>query len=552
VVEREIVVPEQAPISTEDGLVAPCIAMGLNDALYACDGWSAAESWPDGGPVRWVEETARLVLQVPAQVSHVGIELWAPRRFGAPAPVAQLTLHDEFLPPGPDVTPPLEVSFRLQSGRWQVLECPLRPFGLGHSVRVVCTLRLQWRVPPRLSALWRRRVAVRRVWLRGDRVSAADVTIIVLNWNRRDDTIACLESLAAAELGGARILVVDNGSRDGSVEALRARDPAQPILALPENRGYAGGNNAGIRAALAAGAKAVLLLNNDAQVAADFLAPLLWVMNSHARVAAVSSSIIRAGHETLELAYLRVHFGHGLVRRIGVNALPSEGFAERREVEVAIGCSLLVSAEALRAIGPFDDAYFAYHEEVDWCFRARQAGWQVHYQPLSRVFHGGSKSTAALVRPLASARGRGKPALPNATPLSWNPVRTYLGARNAVRFMRRHGRWWQQVYFVAATAYHVPLELLAVVMNHEEELLLGLWNYRIALAWFLFGPPETRSFGRCACGLVAAPWRLLVGLPREILAHHRSGHTAQLVEHCRGLWDGLRNHPPHLQRLGLQ
>jgi len=552
VAEPGVAVAADAPISTEDAIVAACVVVGENDALHGVDGWSSVDTWRNGPPVRWVATEARLLLQVPAEVSHVGIELWVPGRWLGPAPTAQLTLRDQYAPLDADSQPPLDVSFRLQPGRWQVLECPLRPFGLGDSQRVVCTLRLQWRRAAH-GWTWRReRAAVRRVWLRGARVQARDVTIVVLNWNRRDDTLRCLDSLAGAALDGARVLVVDNGSHDGSIAAIHARDPQQAILALPENRGYAGGNNAGIRSAVADGARAVLLLNNDAQVAPDFLPPLLWVMNSHARVAAVSSSTLREGHETLELAYLRVHFGHGLVRRIGVNALPSEGFIDPREVEVAIGCSLLIAVDALRAIGPFDDDYFAYHEEVDWCFRARREGWQVHYQPFSRVFHAGSKSTAALVKPLVARRGRGKPALPNATPLSWNPVRTYLGARNAVRFIRRHARWWQTVYFVAATLYHVPLELLAVVMNHEEELLLGLWNYRIALGWILFGPPETRTAATYIIGLAAAPWRLLVGLPRDLLAAHRAGSTAQIVEHCRGLWDGLRGYPPHLQRLGLQ
>src|SRR5262249_4020202 len=103
------------------------------------------------------------------------------------------------------------------------------------------------------------------------RIEPANVTIVVLNWNRRDDTLVCLESLRQADLGGARVLVVDNGSRDGSVEAIRAAFPEVDVLALPRNEGYAGGNDAGMRWALERGAEAVLLLNNDTRVAPDFL-----------------------------------------------------------------------------------------------------------------------------------------------------------------------------------------------------------------------------------------------------------------------------------------
>jgi len=96
----------------------------------------------------------------------------------------------------------------------------------------------------------------------------------VLNWNGGPDTVDCLESLAQANLDRATVLVVDNGSRDDSLARIRGRFPSQRILVLAENQGYAGGNNAGIRAALDAGAGGVLLLNNDTRVAPDFLQSL--------------------------------------------------------------------------------------------------------------------------------------------------------------------------------------------------------------------------------------------------------------------------------------
>jgi len=182
----------------------------------------------------------------------------------------------------------------------------------------------------------------------------------------------------------------------------------------------------------------------------------------------------------------------------------------------------------------------------------RDAGWEVHYQPLSRVYHAGSRSTAALVQPLARSRDRGGMLLPHAREMSWNPVRSYLGARNTIRFLKRHARWWHWVYFISATAYHVPLEFFAMAMDHEEEYLVGYWNYRIALAYLLFGPSETRTTGDIVRGLLMAPWRLLVTLPRAVLERHRAGRTAELIEHCRGLWHGLWNEPLNLQRLGLQ
>src|SRR5215831_15107748 len=95
------------------------------------------------------------------------------------------------------------------------------------------------------------------------RLAPPDVAILVLNWNNRECTLDCLASLEGADLGGATVLLVDNASTDGSVEAARARFPGLRLLALPGNRGYAGGNNAGIADAVARGAGAVLILNND-------------------------------------------------------------------------------------------------------------------------------------------------------------------------------------------------------------------------------------------------------------------------------------------------
>src|SRR5438093_7466795 len=307
-------------------------------------------------------------------------------------------------------------------------------------------------------------------------VDATAVTIIVLNWNRRDDTLACLDSLAEASLGGASVMVVDNGSRDGSVEAIRERHAAVRVLALPENRGYAGGNNAGIRAALDAGAEGVLLLNNDTRVAPDFLTALLDVMNVDPRRAAVASAVHRLDRpDMLDFAWSEVRFGQRFsVQLRGVNALPSEGFERCQEVEVTIGCSLLLRSEALRKVGLLDERYFAYHEDVDWCLRARRAGYQVYYQPWSRVYHRGSGSTAQFSRrpPLPP----GPPVdgdLPNAEPLPWNPVRTYLGARNLVRLMKTHATQVEQRAFVVNLARTMPLEFAATVVGREGWLRLG-------------------------------------------------------------------------------
>jgi GT2 family glycosyltransferase len=384
-----------------------------------------------------------------------------------------------------------------------------------------------------------------------------DVAIIVLNWNKRDVTLACLASLARAALDGASVWVVDNGSRDGSVEAIRAQWPSVRCVALPENRGYAGGNNAGMRAALDAGARAVLLLNNDTEVAPDFLPPLLEVLNGDARVAGVSSAVMRLDNpEMLQEAWCDVHYRYGLARHVGVNALPGEGFDRVRTVDAAIGCSLLLAADALARVGFLDEAYFAYHEEIDWCVRAREAGYVLCYQPYSRVYHHFSKSTGASRPPRTRRAVRGE-SLPNPIPVSWNPVRTYLGARNAVRFVRRHAGPLQRLRFAASVGYNVPLEWLAVVFDREEELQMGLLTYRGAFARFCLdavgvAPGRGPTASEILRAVVRAPLTLLRDFPRVARRARAEGQTAQVEANVRGHWDGVCGRPLPLARLGLR
>jgi GT2 family glycosyltransferase len=393
-------------------------------------------------------------------------------------------------------------------------------------------------------------------------VRPKDVVIVVLNWNGREVTLKCLESLAAADLGGARVTVVDNGSRDGSAAAIRAKFPDVGLIELPQNRGYAGGNNAGIKDALDRGARAVLLLNNDTQVATDFLGPLVWLLNEAPRAAAVASAIYRFDvPEVLTEAWLDVYWGFGIVRRRGVNALPGEGFDAVRAVDAGVGCSFLIRGEALRRLGPLDEAYFAYHEEVEWCVRAGRAGWQIFYQPYSRVWHHISKSTDVPRAPARRRRPRAGEELPNPIPLQWNPVRTYLGARNSVRFMRTHGSLRQRIYFWASTAYNIPLELLAIVSGRDEELKLGLFGYRRGLAHWCYDtagvpaerwPGEEPTTAQRVRAILVAPWALFVALPYALWQARREGLTRQVEACVRGHWDGILGRPLPLERLGLR
>jgi GT2 family glycosyltransferase len=418
-------------------------------------------------------------------------------------------------------------------------------------------------IPRRIAAKIAIRLARRRARRHGigsrERIAPANVWIVLVNWNGRDDTLACLESLARAELAGARIVVVDNGSHDGALDVIRQQYPAVDVCPLPRNEGFTGGCNAGLRHALGHGARAALLLNNDTTVEPTFLATLLATLNRRPEAAAVAGAVLRADQpQLLDAAWIRVHFGHGLVRRLGVNALPGRGFDVVRPIPVGMGSCLLLAADALERVGLLDESYFAYHEEVDWCTRARAAGYTIYYQPHARVWHAGSRSTRHEAVPTWPRRKRKVgPSLPNPIPLTWSPARTYLGARNAVRFVRRHGSFVQELRFWASSAYHVPLELLAVLLEREEEIMLGMWTWRRAIRLACLQDVETGAeWPRGIRGWVRAVRNarseLFDELPCDLARAHQAGATAQIEEQVRGLLDGLLDRPIPFERLRLR
>jgi cellulose synthase/poly-beta-1,6-N-acetylglucosamine synthase-like glycosyltransferase len=233
-----------------------------------------------------------------------------------------------------------------------------------------------------------------------------------------------------------------------------------------------------------------------------------------------------------------------------VNALPGQGFDVERQIDVGVGSCLLLRREAILRIGLLDEEYFAYHEEVDWCFRAREAGFEIWYQPLSRIWHHGSRSTADTST--APSRQSTLPPLQNAIPLTWNPVRTYLGARNAARFVRMRGTLRQKLYWACSTVYALPLAYLAAVLDGEEELMLGFWTYRRALVVACVGRTGGSTIGRFFGTILRAPFALLWTIPRAAARARREGRTLEVREHVGGLLDGLRNRPVPLDRLGLR
>jgi hypothetical protein len=227
----------------------------------------------------------------------------------------------------------------------------------------------------------------------------ARVAAVVLAWNGREDTLACLRALQRATYPELSIVVVDNGSTDGGPEAVSAEFPDARLLPLGENRGFAGGVNAGADAALGDGADAVLLLNNDATVEPDFLEPLVD--------AACAEGVGAACAQILDSATGRIWYagasydprrGHQ-GRHTGYGDPPLSPATAPYETERACGGAMLIPRAALEEVGPLDETLFAYAEDVDWSLRARRAGLRILVVPASIVHHRVSGSTGGAASP---------------------------------------------------------------------------------------------------------------------------------------------------------
>ena len=220
------------------------------------------------------------------------------------------------------------------------------------------------------------------------------ISVVIVNWNTRELLAQAIDSLQAQLTGRPLdIIVVDNGSSDGSQAMLRARYPALRLLANAENRGFGPANNQGVAAARG---DYVLLFNSDAWATDDFLAPLAAVLDAEPRAAIVGAQLrnpdgsFQASHTpfpTLRQEFLTLT---GIGRRVARRNYPTRGPEEARgarPVDYVEGACLLLRKAAFDAVGGFDEAFFMYAEDVDLCYRLTRAGWQVWYQPQARVRH---------------------------------------------------------------------------------------------------------------------------------------------------------------------
>ncbi|RLC67382.1 MAG: glycosyltransferase family 2 protein [Chloroflexi bacterium] len=235
------------------------------------------------------------------------------------------------------------------------------------------------------------------------------VAVIVLNWNRREDTLECLRSLERLTYPNYGVIVVDNGSTDGSVEAVQEAFPSLQLLTNAENLGFAGGNNVGIRYALDGEADYVFLLNNDTVVDAALLDELVAAAEADPQIGLVGPKIYYYDQpDRLWYAGAREQWLRRIPATVGLDELDQGQYDQVRETAFVYGTAMLIRRQALEGIGLFDERFFAYHEDADFCMRARQAGYYCVYNPRGVIWHKVSAAThdAPHVQDYLRAKGR--------------------------------------------------------------------------------------------------------------------------------------------------
>lgn len=333
------------------------------------------------------------------------------------------------------------------------------------------------------------------------------VAIVILNWNGWRDTIECLESLQKITYPIFQVVVVDNGSTDGSPERITAwargevsvqsrfldydasskpvhvqrydrliaiaeggkdinREETESValssgrrlvlIQTGENLGFSGGNNVGIRYALRKGFPYILLLNNDTVVARDFLGRLVATGERDKEVGVVGPTIYHyyeparvwfAGGK-LSLRHRMYYPGYGLGNH---RRVPSE-----HEIDFVVGCALLANKEVFERIGLLREEYFFGMEDVEFCLHARGAGFRCEINPDARVWHKAGGSTHD---PLHS------------------PMRRYYVTRNAIHYWRSHqGSPFRLVRFFVILGLRGAWHISRWLLTGRFDLILASWR----------------------------------------------------------------------------
>ena len=287
-------------------------------------------------------------------------------------------------------------------------------------------------------------------------VKTPKVNIVILNWNGYEVTRECLASLSRIDYANYEIVLVDNGSADGSPERLGTEFPEITVICNKENLGFTGGNNAGIRRALEENADYVLLLNNDTVVAANFLSELIRAGESDKRIGLLNPKILYF-EPSNRIWYAGGSFNiwKGIASHRGNREVDRGLYDSQQEVTFITGCAFLIKTELIRKIGPLDDSLFYTCEDTDWTIRSLKAGYRALYVPSSLVWHKES---------IDVKRNAGK------------AFRDFYNVRNSLLLARRHAKPYHWPSFLFYLTLMVSYRTTGYLIRGEFDRVRAIYR----------------------------------------------------------------------------
>ena len=266
----------------------------------------------------------------------------------------------------------------------------------------------------------------------------AKVFVIILNWNGKKDTLGCLSSLELSDYPKdlLSIIVVDNGSADGSPGAIHNSFPNVTLLSNSENRGFAQGNNIGAQVARKHHADFIFFLNNDTIIEQKTISELVRAFDRHPNAGAVSPKIFfdYKGKKSIWFAGGEIDWANMYGKHIGVNESDYGQYDQERQTGFCTGCAMMVKREVFEKVGLFDERFFAYYEDSDLSVRAKKVGFELWYVPKARLFHKNARSGG----------GTG------------NAIQSYFIPRNRLLFAFKHAPWRTRLALIREAIRFLP------------------------------------------------------------------------------------------------
>ncbi|MBU1326630.1 glycosyltransferase family 2 protein [Patescibacteria group bacterium] len=234
-----------------------------------------------------------------------------------------------------------------------------------------------------------------------------DLSVVILNFNTRDLTRKCLVSIYASNMGEYRmeVIICDNGSTDGSLESIKKEFPDALLIENGKNLGFAAGNNPGIKSAKG---RNILLLNSDTEVQPDTFRIMIDHMDGNPKIGASTCKLILADgtmdpacHRGFPSPWAALTYFSGLEKLFSKSRIFGQyhqGYKDLNtihEVDMISGAFFLARRKAVIEVGPLDEEYFFYGEDMDWCFRMKEKGWKIMFNPTAYTIHLKKKSGRA-------------------------------------------------------------------------------------------------------------------------------------------------------------